>query len=446
MKLKTLLTLGLSIILVGYINAQQTWSLTECIDYAQANNLQVKRAQLQADIAKNDMFQSKMNILPDLNASASRNYNFGHQVDPFTNDFINDNTVADNYGLYSNLSLFSGLMNYNTIMANKFNTLSKMQDVEREKIEISFAIATAYLRILFSRELLDVAESQRDVTSLQVERTDKLVQAGNAAKGDLFEIAAQLAAEGLNVTNSKNELNLAYLNLTQLLDLDSVGGFEIFVPDTVDPDFINPIIDVSTVYNDGIAFLPHVKSAEYLLLANEKNLAIQKGRLSPSLSINGSWGTGYSDNVRNQSTGDIYSYRDQLDLLSSKSIYLRLNVPLFNKWSVKNDISNAKLSVLDAENTVDLTKQQLYKEIQQAYNDAVSAKEKFKSASEAVKSFSEAFGYTEQKFNVGIVNSVEYNVSKNNFIKAESDLLQAKYEYVFAIKILDFYRGIPLSL
>ena len=446
MKYRTFALLLLVIFLVNFSQAQSPWSLTECIDYAHANNLQIRRAQLQAEIASNDLFQSKMNILPDVNASASRNYNFGHQVDPFTNEFINDNTVTDNYGVYSNLNLFTGLVNLNAIKANKYNTLSKLQDVEREKIEISFEIATAYLRILFSRELLEVAKSQREVTSLQVDRADKLVQAGSLAKGDLLEISAQLAAEGLNVTNSQNELNLAYLNLSQILDLDSVNSFEIVVPDSVEPDFSKPIIGVSTVYYDGLVFLPHVKGAEYTLQAYEKNLAIQKGQLSPTLSVNGSWGSGYSDNVINPATGDVYSYGDQLDLLSSKSIYLSLNVPIFNRWQAKNNISNAKITVLDAETNLDLTKQQLYKEIQQAYNDAVSAKEKFNSASQAVKSYREAFGYTEQKYSVGMVNSVEYNIAKNNFIKSESQLLQAKYSYIFAIKILDFYRGIPLSL
>jgi outer membrane protein len=446
MKFRTFALMLLVILFANTLHAQKPWSLTDCIDYAHANNLQVKRAQLQADIAGNDLFQSKMNILPSVNASAGRNYTFGHSIDKFTNSFIVDNTVSDDYLLYSEVNLFSGLVNYNAIKANEYNTLSKMQDVEREKIEISFEIATAYLKILFNIELLEVAINQRNVTLMQVDRTEKLVQAGSTAKGDLLEISAQLAAEDLNVTNSKNELNLTYLNLSQILDLDSVNGFEIIVPDSVVPDFSASIVDVNTVYTESLTFLPHIKSAEYKLQAYEKNLAIQKGILYPTLSLGGTWGTGYSDNVINSNTNEIYPYNDQLDLLSSKSISLSLRVPIFNKWEVKNNISNAKINMLDAEVNLDLTKQQLYKEIQQAHNDATSARDKYNSATVAVKSYKEAFGYTEQKFSVGIVNTVEYNIAKNNFIRAESDLLQAKYEYVFALKILDFYRGIPLSL
>jgi outer membrane protein len=439
MKRRYLTLLLFTIILISSGYGQKKWSLTDCIDYAHANNLRVKSAQLQANIAENNLFQAKMNILPDLNANISRSYFSGRNVDFSTNIIYENDYMSDEYLLRSNLTLFAGLTNYNKIKANEYNTLSRMQDVEKEKVDITFEIASAYLRILFNTELLGIAESQRDITSQQVDRTNKLVAAGSAAKGDLLEIVAQLAAEDLNVTNAKNELDLAYLNLTQLLDIDSVNGFDIFFPDTVSPDFENPIVSVSIAYFDGLAFLPHVKSAEYNLKASERYHAIQKGKLSPSLGLMGTLRTGYSDN-------NDFSYKEQLEKLNSQQFGLGLNIPIFNKWTVKNDISNAKINVLDAQNNLDLTKQQLYKEIQQAHNDATSAKEKYKSAEEAVKSYSEAFGYTEHKYNVGIVNIVEYNIAKNNFIKAESDLLQAKYEYVFALKILDFYRGIPMTL
>ncbi len=429
----------------SYVNAQNKWTLTECINYAHANNLQIKQTELQAEIAENNLFQSKMNILPNLNAGASRSWGAGHYLIPQTNTFSGDNSTSDDFGIRSNLNLFAGLQTYNAIKANKFNALSKMQDVEREKVNITLQIANAYLTILFSQEYKEVAVSQRKITSLQVERTSKLVDVGSAAKGDLLEIKAQLAAEDLNITNAQNELNLSYLNLTQILDIDSVRGFDIFRPDTIEPDFSKAIEDVNVVYNDALAYLPHVRSAEYLVMSNEKYLAIQKGQLSPSVSLGGNWGTGYSSSLTDNAGNDI-EYWEQVRNLDSKSVSLNLSIPIFNRWQVKNKIDNAKIGLIQSETTLEQTKQQLYKEIQQAYNDAVSARDKYESAREAVDSYAEAFTYTEQKYNVGIVNSVEYNIAKNNFIKAESDLLQAKYEYVFSTKILDFYRGIPITL
>lgn len=427
-------------------NAQKTMSLTDCINYAHANSLQIRQAQLDADVASNNYFESKMQILPDLNASISRNYNYGFQTDSYTNDFINDNTVTDSYYISSSINLFNGLQTYNSIKANEFYSLSKIQEVEQEKVNLTLQVASAYLSILFNQELVEVAKSQRDITSLQVERTSKLVDAGSTARGDLLEMKAQHAAENLNVTNAVNELGLAYLNLTQMLDLDSVGGFEIYKPENIDPDFTSEIDNVLTVYQDAISYLPHIKTAESMVLYNQKYLEIQKGQLSPSLSLTGSWSTGYTDYAINPETQNVYAFRDQIDLLSSKSLYFSLSIPIFNKWAVKTDISNAQIGLIKSETTLEQTKKQLYKEIQQAHNDASSAGVRFQSANEAVDSYREAFTYTEQKFNVGIVNTVEYNIAKNNFIKAQSDLLQSKYEYLFSVKILDFYRGVPISL
>lgn len=446
MKYKILAAFACMLLSISVLQAQQIWSLSDCIEYAHANNLQIKQQELNAQVSEGDLFTSKMRLLPNLNGSVGRNYNFGRQVDPITNDFNAENTISDYYGVDASIDLFRGLQTLNAIRANENNMLARIQDVEKEKVNISLQIATAYLTILFSQEILDVAQSQREITALQVERTDKLVQAGNAARGDLLEIVAQQAAEDLNVTTSRNELNLSYLNLTQILDLDSVGNFDIYAPDTIEPDFGVEIMSVHDVYLEALTYLPHIKSAEYDLLASKNYLSMQKGMRSPTLSLSGAWRTGYSDNFVLPGETETMNYMDQLDVNNNKSFGLSLRVPIFNRWYVENSISTAQIGVLNSENTLDLTKQQLYKEIQQAYNDAVSAKEKYKSALEAVNSYREAFGYTEHKFTVGIVNSVEYNIAKNNYIKAESDLLQSKYEYIFSLKILDFYRGVPLSL
>lgn len=429
---------------ISFVNAQKTWTLSDCINYAHSNNLLIKQTQYEADIAANNLFQSKMQILPNLNGNVSRTYGAGYYLDRLTNSYIDSDAITtDNYSISSNLNLFAGLQTYNAIKANEFNSLSTIQNVEKEKVNITLQLANAYLRILFSQELLEIAKSQRDVTALQVERTAKLVEAGSAARGDLLEMKAQKSAEDLNVTNAQNDLNLSYLNLTQILDLDSVSGFEIYRPDTIIPDFEQGITSVANVYYDALAYLPHIKSAEYALKSNERYLAIQKGRVSPVLSVSGNWSTGYSSSAEDEYGLD---YKTQFQDADSRALTFNLSIPIFNRWQVANSVSNAEIGVIQAETTLDQTKQQLYKEIQQAYNDAISAKDKFGTASEAVDSYREAFSYTEQKFTVGIVNSVEYNIAKNNFIKSESELLQAKYEYIFSIKILDFYRGIPITL
>jgi outer membrane protein len=447
MKIRLLSSALLTVMVVLQSYSQKPWNLSDCIDYAYANNIQIKRTQLQADVARTNLLQSRTNILPDLNGNFNRRYSYGFAVDPFTNTSLPNNSTIDNYSITSQMSLFNGLQNYNNIKANHFATLAALQNVEKEKIEITFSISSAYLAILFQQELVQVSESQKEVTRLQVTRTQKLVDAGSVAQGDLLEIQAQLANENLNVTNAQNDLKLSILNLGQLLDLDSVSGFQIVTPDTIDPETMNVLPSVTDVYADALAYFPHIKSAEYQLKSDESLLAMQKGKVSPMIYLSGNIYTGYTDPVYdiNGNTFD-YSYRDQLNDKFAQSINIGINIPIFNRLEVRNGISTARIRVEDSKFVLDQVKQQLYKNIQQAHNDAVSAFDKYISAKEAVNSYKESFHYTEQKFNVGIVNSVEYSISKNNYIKAESDLLKAKYEYLFAVKILDFYRGTPITL
>lgn len=422
----------------GY--SQQKWTLTNCIDYALANNLQIKRQQLQADITRSDYFQSKMNILPSVNAGFERNISYG---DIIVDTTFYTNSAQDNLWANARVDLFTGLQGYNRIKMNEFSMLARIQDVEKEKINITLNIATAYLDVLFKKELLHVNISQMDIASQQVDRTRKLYDAGSVAKGDLLEIQAQLASEKYNVTQAQNNLKLSYLNLTQILDLDSTGGFEIDFQDTVNISVLSEILSENEVYQSALGQLPHIKSAQYALNAYQKNLAMQKGKLSPTIYLNGTIGSYYNSNYDDQFG---MSYSDQFDNHLNKTIGFGISIPIFNKWQVMNGISTAKIQVSDAELQLAQLKQQLYKEIQQAHNDAASARDKYNSAVEAVSSYSESFKYTEQKYNVGIVNSVEYNIAKNNYIKAQSDLLQAKYQYIFAVKILDFYKGVPISL
>jgi len=453
------------------ISAQKIWTLEECITYAHQNNLQIKKQELASRMTKNNYFQSKLVVLPSLNLGASRDLNYGRSVDPFTNDYITENTSSDRFYASSYLNVFNGLQTINTIKQSKYAFLSSEQDIEKIKNDITLEIATAYLQILFCKELLEISESQYNVTLLQVEKTRKLVEVGNSAKGELYRMEAQAANEKLNVTNAKNQLKLAYLDLTQLLDLDSASGFDIIVPSDIDIDTSYILKDVITIYNEALNYLPQIKSAEYELKSAEKNLSVQWGRRSPQIYLQASYYTGCSStgilrdiNAPYERTvgfvnGDItqpvtvldypyidYPYNDQIKDNVNKYVSIGINIPIFNQYQVNRDISNAKISLNNSRLDLDLTKQLLYKEIQQSHADAIAALEKYRSSMEAVKSNEEAFVYTQQKLDVGLVSSVDYNIAKNDLLKAKSDLLQSKYEYIFKTKILDFYSGHPIIL
>ena len=430
----------------GY--AQKVWTLEECIIYAYQNNLQIKRQKLAADVSEVDLQRSRFAMLPNLNANFSHNLSSGRNLNTETYTWENRSQQDGSLGAGSNITVLNGLQNYNTIKENKFNLLRDLADVDKIKNDITLYIATSYLQILFSYELLELAQSQRDVTLQQVDRVSKMVAVGNMAKGDLLEIKAQLANDDLNVTNAENNLKLAYVDLIQLLELelDSLGSFRIERPviQQIDTTEIPPI---NELYTEALKQMPQIKSAEYNLQGREKALCVSKGARFPELSVSGYYYSRYNNTATNPiNILETYSYIDQLKDNQYRQLSIGLSIPIFNRRQVESSVSKSRIALQDAEYNLEQTRKNLYKDIQQAYSDAIAALEKFRSSTQAVASNKESFNYTQQKFEVGLVNSVDYNIAKNELLKANSNLLQAKYEYIFKIKILDFYMGRKIVL
>ena len=462
------------------VNAQEpvpakAWSLEECIDYALKNNIQIRQSELNTELSKADLLQSQGNLLPSINASASHSYNIGRTIDRYTNTFANSQVLSQQFGISGEITLFSGLQNINTIRQSRYAYLASKFDVDKMRNDVSLNIASAYLQVLYSMDALEIATNQMALTQKQVERTSKLVDAGSAAKGTLLDIQAQLATEELNQTTAQNQRDIALLSLAQLLNLSSTDGFSVVRPELGVVNDALLTASPSQVYNTAIANLPEVKSAEYKVKSSDKAVDVAWGGLSPKLTFSGFYGTGYSGASQRinsdpaftgfapdgsfTSGGDtVYSptfslpgyenipYRDQYRDNVNKSFGFYLTVPIFNKFQVKTSIDRARIQRMSAELTVESTKLEIRKNVQQAYADANAGLKKYYSSLKALDATQESFKYTEQKFNVGLVNTNDYNLSKNQLAKAQSDLLQAKYEYVFKTKVLDFYQGKPLKL
>ena len=434
---------------------EDVWTLERCIDYALENNLDIKRQELGTALSDKDYKQSYYNILPDLGAGVEHQLSSGRTLVIEDYEWKNKETQQGSMGLSSGMTLFSGLQNYNQIQQNKFLFLKSKEDLETIKNERILMLAAYYLNILFAEELLQVSESQLEVTLLEVEKNKKLVEVGNAAKSELLAIQALAANDKLNVTSAKNTLQLAVLDLVQLLDLDSIGNFQIYKPD-MEVELLEKPGNVTEIYEEALSFLPQIKSAEYMVKAQEKDVAIQQGSRSPEVYLDGLYYTRYlkdaispddpywtdPDNL----TPLPYDYPDQLKNNQYKQLSLGLRIPIFSKMQTQTNISKAKITLEDYNLSLEQQKQILYKTIQQNHADAIAAFAKYTSALEAVNSNEEAFKYTQQKFDVGLVNSVDFNVAKNNLTKARSDLAQAKFEYIFKVKILEFYTGKPIRL
>lgn len=433
----------------GSIRAQKTWSLQECIDYAIENNLQVKRQELNVKYYKNNYGQSYFNTLPSINAQVNENFSSGQSFDYFKTSYVDQNVWQGIVSLNSSVPLFQGLQNYNNILMSKYEFLKSQSDLEKSKNDISLQLALAYLQVLFTKELVDVSRSKLEVTSLQAERTRKMLEVGNVAQGEYLQIKAQESNDKTSLINAENNLDIAYLDLTQLLDLDSVGGFDVVIPQTIEIELLAPLEPVNNIYAKALEYMPQIKSSELALKSAERQLAMAWGQISPTVNLTGNLSTFYStsaDDPLNLNPDAKYLAADQLKDYYNKGIGIGISIPVFNRLQVKNSISNARLQLADSKLQLDLTKMALYKEVQQSHADAEAAREKYYSSMEAVKYNDESFKYTSQKYEVGIVNSVDYNVAQNNLITAKSNMLQAKYEYIFKLKILDLYMGKAITL
>lgn len=457
--MKRILFLILSILVFSHgiaFSQQKDWSLEECVRYAIENNIQIKQQGIQTEYQRNALELSRLKLLPSVNGSASHNYSFGRALDETTYQYTENQTVqSNNFYVGATLNLFNGLTNYNSIKRSNYDLLSSQEDLNNFKDNIALTVAMDYLQILLNKELVTATENQLEITKQQIVKTQKLVDAGSVARGSLLQIEAQAANEELQLINIKNQLETSILNITQLLELKTPEGFQVFVPDIALDTNTLVTGNINEIYEVAVGTRPEVKSSQYKLMASEYDLKIAQGGRSPRLSMSNSFSTGYSD-IRKKMLGvdpatlqpiyGNYSFADQFNDNINYGIGFSLNIPILNGWQVNKNISNSRLAILNSEYALEGTKKTLYKNIQKAYTDAVAAMKKYNASLKAVASTQESFRYTEQKFNVGMVTPVDYNAAKTQLLNAQSDMSQSKYEFIFKTKVLDFYKGIPLNL
>lgn len=422
---------------------QKVWSLEECIKYAIENNIQIKQQAIQTEVQKNSLALSKFQLLPSLNGQASYSYSSGRALDQSTYTYVNNTLQSDYFYIGGQMPIFNGLQYYNAIRKNSYQVLASEQDLKNISDNVALNVALVYLQVLLNKELAAANENQLNITLQQIGTTRKLVDAGSVAKGNLLQIEAQAAQEELSLITMKNQLETSILTLTQFLELKTPAGFEVVVPEiNVDA---NAIVtgNIDEIYAIAEKNRPDIKSSELNLTATQYALKMAKGGRSPILSLNYSYNARYSSPSALE--GD-QSFVGQLKTSRSPGAGLTLNIPILNGWQVNKSIANSKLNVETSQYNLEGTKKQLYKNIQQAYTDAVAALKKYNVSIKAIASTEESFRYTEQKFNVGMVTPVDYNAAKTQLLKSQSDMAQAKYEFIFKTKVLDFYKGIPLKL
>jgi len=445
-----IIAISFSVIVLGLgsVFAQKTWTLEECIVYALENNIQIKQSRLQTETAEINLRQSKLDFAPSANMGTNLNYNWGRNIDPVTNIYNNNQTLNNNYSLNGRLDLFNGMQKWNQLRKNELDYQASELISQEMENNISLLLTRAYLTILFNHELLKVAQEQVEVTRAQIDRTSKLVEAGTLPKGDLLEIQAQGATEETNLITAENNLALSYLDLKQYLDLPAETQFDIDRPQ-IELSSELQIIPSEQVYANAVDIMPEIKGGEVNLESANRAVKIAKGSLYPTLSLSGGIGTNYNDKQRESildQSSPIMSFGDQIKNNRGEYMTVSLNIPIFNGYMARSSVSRAKVQSINQNFNLQIRKNELRKNIEQKYHDAIAAYKTFNASMISVESLSESFKYTEEKFNVGMVNSVDYSLAKIKLTQAQSQLIQAKYDYIFKTKILDFYMGIPLSL
>ena len=421
---------------------EKQWSLRECCDYAIEHSISIKQQQNQRRQQELKLSTAKNSRLPDLSASMGQNFSFGRGLTS-DNIYSNTNTSNTSLGLNTSVPLFTGFQIPNQIKLAKLNLEGATADLEKAKNDIRMKVAEAYVQILYDMELSDVARLQIDIDSAQVARLEAFVKNGKAAEAELSQQKATLANSRLTATQADNNYRLAILTLTQLLELPTPEGFSIVRPDISEIIGLTGLTGLTPdlIYAEALGVKPEILSQQLKLKGYEHSIKIAQAANYPTLSFNGGLGTNYYTTSGFDSDG----FGTQLKNNFSQSIGLNLNIPIFNRFQTRNNVRSARIDHENQQLQLESTKKTLYKEIQQVYYNALNAQSKEKSSEEAVQSTKDAFQLMQAKYENGKATITEFNESKNNYLKSESNLVQARYENLYQHALIDFYRGKDLN-
>ena len=423
------------------VSAQpKQWSLRECCDYAVANNISIKQQENQRRQQEIQLSTSKNSRLPDLSGSIGQNFSFGRGLTA-DNTYSNTNTSSTSISLGASVPIFTGFQIPNQIKLDQLNLEAATADLEKAKNDIRMQVAQAYVQILYDMEIADVAHRQVEIDSMQVARLQAFVKNGKAAEAELSQQKATLANSHLTATQADNNTRLALLTLTQLLELSSPEGFTIVRPNLDNLGNSNLLPTPDQIYAEALGIKPEIAAQMLRLKGTEHSIKIAQAGNYPTLSLSGGMGTNYYTTSGFKADG----FGSQLKNNFSKYIGLNLNVPIFNRFQTRNNIRNARITQENQQLALENTKKTLYQDIQKVYYNALNAQAKEKASQKAVATANDAFHLTQAKYENGKATITEFNEAKNNYLKSESDLVQARYENIYQKALIEFYRGKNLN-
>ena len=424
------------------------WTLQRCLEHALEHNLQLQQAELGVVRGALAETSAKGAFLPNLNASSSYGVNIGQRIDPFTNQFATDAVQSSNYGMSSGLTLFNGFQNHLNLRRARLGLELAQTNVEIAQNNVALSLASAYLNVLFQKEFLTIAQLNAEATGRQVDRVQKLVNAGAAAESDLYDVLAQQAADQSSVVSAENGVTIAKLALAQLLQL---AGEEADNLDVAPPsDDLLEAAQLPLSADAAVAFalnaFPDMKAVELQVTDAYLGLDLAKAQRMPRINGSYSAGSGYSELRPDLTTGETMSFQDQFTNNLNQSIFFSLSLPIFNGFGVETNIDRAEVDVLSAQLAKEQTAQNLTQTVEQSWADARAAQRTFEANDRALEAATLAMTNAEARFEAGAISALEYADARTRLDNARINALRTQYDFVFKTRILDFYLGRPLSL
>jgi outer membrane protein len=434
-----------------WVVAQSSWTLEECIDYAIKNNIQIKRSELSARVANYDLTKAMADYTPTLFAFGRHGINKGLDYNYWTSTYEDREFQSGQFGVQGSLDLFKGGARINNVSRSRLNLQASIQDVEHQKNVLVLNIVAAYLQVLYSNELLNLAKEQLELAELRHSKAKSQLELGQLSQSQYLEVNAQLANERRILVSAENDGKMALLSLAQLLEIEEVGKFSINVSREVSIEDVTMSFSLGQILDSAYEELPQLKASEFRYQISRKDYRIAQGLRSPSIYLTYDYTSRYSQSARDPFAFPLrpypdYTFSEQISDNTFGRIFLAIDIPIFNKFVAQNQISKAKIRVSDAELQHEQVRKDILKTVQQSYLDAVAAKENYSQSASAVENYSEVFNMTSRRFELGQASAVDLGVAKANLIGAQAELLNAKYTYILRVKILDFYKGSPITL
>ncbi len=426
-------------LLIDNIQAQtKKWTLEQCIEYALNHNIDVKKSANQINALEIKKSTLKNCFLPDLNAGGSQKFAFGRSLNR-NNMYENNNIQNCSFSISTELTLFSGFKRTASIKQNKYDLLASIAEKKSIEDNITLNVTSAFFQILLNKEIQQIAEEQVKLTKEQINKTTQLIEAGKIPLSQLYEVKAQLANDELELTEAKNSVRLAKLDLAQLMELDKHETLDL----VFEEKDMTPIIDMNpiNIYHAAESCMPQIKQAYYNLQSKEEEIQIAKSAYYPSIHLGAGITTGYY----HYNNGISDTFKKQLNNNMQKSIYITINIPIFDRFSTRNQIKTARIEKNNAELSLTSELKTLYKNIEKTYIDAITSFEKYQATVKSAISTREALRYAIEKYDAGKSSVFEYNEQKIKLADALSQQTQAKYTFFLKEYILNYYSCYALD-